>query len=128
MNDQSGFTLVEVLVALAILSIGLAALFQGVGGGWRAASVADHERIATEGAQSLLDEIGRSRPLLDGVSEGAFAGDEHWRLTIVPLDADENQVANRILSAHLVTLHVTWLAGTVEQELNFRTLRLKAVK
>jgi general secretion pathway protein I len=132
MADSHGFTLVEVLVSLAILALGFTALFEGLGDGGLAASVADRQRVATEAAQSLLDELGQTRPLVDGESEGDFAAGEHWRLSITPFGAPSSDQAAAAgaprLNAHLIVLGVTWRANGATQELDFHTLRLGAVQ
>ena len=117
-------TLLEVIVALVILSFGLAALFDIVGLGTRTESVADQQRAATAAAQSLLAELGRSRPVTDGTSEGAFPTGQSWRLEIAPLAT--TPPAAGPLQAHQVHLTVSWPDTGQARSIAFDTLVLAA--
>ena len=75
----AGFTLLEVLVALAILGIGLGVVFQGVGQGLRLRrESADNVRLALV-AERLLGELVEREAAPDGPEEGEDAGCL-WRL------------------------------------------------
>ena len=121
---QAGMTLLEVVVALVILSFGLAALFDMVGLGTRTASIADQQRAATAAAQSLLAELGRSRPVVDGTSEGAFPTGQGWRLEIAPLATTPPSAGP--LQAHQVRLTVSWPEDGRARSVAFDTLVLTA--
>ena len=123
-TDESGMTLLEVLVALAILALGLAALFNSVSLGTRTASTADQERAATAAAQSLLAELGRSRPITDGISDGAFPTGQSWRLDIEPLETPG--AAPPVLQGHKVVLIVSWPEEGRSRSIALSTLRLTA--
>jgi len=56
-KDSAGFTLLEVMVALAILSVGLVSLFQLFSGSLRSAKVSADYTKAVIGAQKKMDEI-----------------------------------------------------------------------
>ena len=85
MSDKSaGFTLLEVLVAVAIAGVALVALFQAAGGGLTAIHAAAHYEAAVQRAQSHLAAVGRDVALLEGESEGDDGGGYRWRLRIVP--------------------------------------------
>ena len=58
MNNRKGFTLIEVLVALAILIIGILAVFLLFPSALRLARTAAERRIVSEDARSIL---GRAR-------------------------------------------------------------------
>lgn len=121
---QSGMTLLEILVALAILALGLAALFNSVSLGTRTALMADQERAATTAAQSLLAELGRSRPIADGISEGAFSTGQSWRLDIEPLETPNT--ASPVLQGHKVLLTVSWPENGQSRSIALSTLMLTA--
>jgi prepilin-type N-terminal cleavage/methylation domain-containing protein len=121
---ESGMTLLEVIVALVILSLGLASLFNTVSLGTHTASVADQQRAATAAAQSLLAELGRSRPIIDGTSDGAFPNGQNWRLDIKPLETQSPVSAP--LQGDAVTLTVSWPDNSQGRSLVFDTLVLTA--
>lgn len=81
---QAGFTLLEVLVALVILSVAVVAALQLFGGGLRLARASGDHVEATLLAHAKLAEIGPG-PVDEGASEGS-EGDYHWtrRVTLEP--------------------------------------------
>ena len=81
---DSGFTLLEVMVAFAIAALSLAALWESGVDGWRAARVAGRSMEAQSRAQSHLAVVGHGlaiRPLSEGGDDG---GGFYWRLHITP--------------------------------------------
>src|ERR1700733_10199668 len=119
---QRGFTLLEVMVALVIFGLGVAALSGWLGDGVRGASLADRERLAATAARSLLAELGRSRPLADGTTEGDFTDGMHWRLVVDPVEG--SQADHPVLQGHAVTLTVSWLRDGRRESEDFHTLLL----
>lgn len=81
---QPGFTLIEIIVALAILAVALGALFQAFSTGLRATAVADRKAAAVMLAQSLLDRIGQDIPLAAGERAGVSEGGLRWSIAIAP--------------------------------------------
>ncbi len=88
-DNDLGFTLMEVLVAFAILALSLGGLYQLYGG-----ALARHQgeaaRIeALRVAQSTLAELGTSRPVTAGMTETFHSTDERWviHVTSEPLSA-----------------------------------------
>ncbi|MGO4389325.1 hypothetical protein AB4Y85_17495 [Microvirga sp. 2YAF29] len=80
--DQSGFTVLEALIALAILT-GVTASVLSLLGAMRAAQARSHAKlIAMIEARSLLDRLGRDIPLQAGISNGALANGRRWSLRI----------------------------------------------
>jgi general secretion pathway protein I len=77
-GSSRGFTLIEVIVAFAILVIGLTSLYQGYGLATQAMVRADNRTIAINRAQSKLAEVGASLPLRAGRFEGKFPDGELW--------------------------------------------------
>ena len=80
-NAQAGFTLLEVLVAFAILAVAMTAVLQAFGGGLDAARRTDAAALSLAQARSLLERIGTELPVQPGVSEGG-AGETRWEIRI----------------------------------------------
>ena len=78
-DNQSGFTLLEVLVAFIIASLALAVLFHTGIEGLRGATNAARTQEALARAQSRLATIGRDLPLQDSDRQGDDGGGYHWR-------------------------------------------------
>src|SRR5712691_11193481 len=75
----AGFTLLEVVVALAIAALALVTLFQTGSGGLFAADTAARIDEAIERAQSHLAAVGRAGPIAPGELTGDDGGGYRWR-------------------------------------------------
>ena len=82
---EAGFSLVEVIVALAIVALGLAAFSRAISGSYRAAQRTKLQEIAISHAQSHLDLLGVDEPLAGGQTAGKYSDNMPWRLTIAAL-------------------------------------------
>lgn len=84
-SAQSGYTLLEVLVAFALLAIGLGVLLAILSGGVHAIARASQSTQASLYAESILDTLGADHRLQPGHSEGLFEGGRfRWTLDIEP--------------------------------------------
>lgn len=81
---SGGFTLLEVLVALAILALALAAVLGAVADSLAGADRAQALLRATLAAQALLDGAGLDRPLHPGRHSGIAPDGAGWSLEITP--------------------------------------------
>ncbi|SDR46519.1 prepilin-type N-terminal cleavage/methylation domain-containing protein [Rhizobiales bacterium GAS191] len=105
-DRDGGFTLLEVLVALVILVLALAGFYRAFGVGLSAGSTADRERRQIEAAEGVLVELGRSRPLQDGVSTGELSDGQRWTFRLEPFVPFEQNGSPSPLTGHLATLEV----------------------
>jgi len=106
-REQRGFTLVEVLVAFAILAVSLGFLMHVIANVLSRTAEADLRSGAVQIGQSLLDRVGVDLALTDGTSDGESSNRYHWRLKIEPYgDADDR--LNWPVVAHQVTVTVSW--------------------
>jgi prepilin-type N-terminal cleavage/methylation domain-containing protein len=88
--SQRGFTLLEVIVAVVIAALCLAALSQVFATGVRAAGTSSDYMRAMTLAQSLLAGVGIEKAVSDGVESGASTdGQLNWTLTILPEPTDD---------------------------------------
>lgn len=69
-TGDGGFTLVEVLVALAIFALAFAGVFRAIDGGWTSLRRAQHTFEAVEVAKAQLAAAGITGPLVEGRREG----------------------------------------------------------
>jgi general secretion pathway protein I len=120
---EAGFTLIEVLVALAILALTLAVLFSVLSDGAGRAAHAEKQAKALLQAQSLLPPSDRRSPCSKvtppGISMMGRAGSSGSRLTAT---CRPQGVAGRSLK---VSVEVAWVRQP-ERSLTLTTLRLGA--
>jgi general secretion pathway protein I len=103
-DSEAGFTLVETLVAFAILSLTLIVLFEAASDGARSMRHVEEKITALGIAQSKLAAVGHELPLKTGKSEGVVATDYRWVLDIVPYDEREHALSD--LQAYRVRVSV----------------------
>lgn len=84
-SSDSGFGLVEAIVALAIIAGGLAAFCQATGNAYRTAARLKINAAALAIARSHLDLLGQDGALEAGVTTGRYGNDLPWRLTVSAL-------------------------------------------
>jgi prepilin-type N-terminal cleavage/methylation domain-containing protein len=106
-QEESGFTILEVLVALVILITGLAAFYFVMGSGLLGGASAERSWRAARAADNLLVQLGHSIPIDEGSRQGQLPGDIHWRLRLEPIAQDsDGQAASSPLTAYTATLDV----------------------
>lgn len=131
--SQRGFTLIEVVIAFAVLGLALTVLLGTLSGSAREMRrSADSSRAALH-AQSLLDDVGIDQPLAPGNSSGEFDdGHYRWNLQVEkfvdPSQQQRQDPATVGASAQLLqlSLHVEWGDAGPAERLTVRTLRLVA--
>jgi general secretion pathway protein I len=125
-----GYTLIEVLVAFAILALALTLLLGGLSGASRQVRWADDAGRAALHAQSLLDDVGVGTVLQEGHRDGVFEqGRYRWTLDVepyadplLPPDAFIDPAAPRLLQ---LSLEVRWDDdGDPAKRLRLESLRL----
>jgi general secretion pathway protein I len=125
-SGERGFTLLEIVVALAIAGLALVGLFRAGSGGIAAVGNAGQVQEAAERAQSRLAAIGRLDPIVAGDTEGDDGGGYHWQVSARPVS---NWQVGPAGSAVLVTLYeievtISWQAGSRRRSIVLQTLRL----
>ena len=83
--DADGFTLLEVIIALAITSLMLIGLFRAGSGGLFAADTAARVDEAIERAQSHLAAFARAGAIVPGELEGDDGGGYRWAALVKPI-------------------------------------------
>jgi len=120
---KAGFTVVEVVVALAILALALGVLLNVTSDSLRRTERAETIAEAGSLAQSLLAETGVELPLRDGETTGETDRGFRWRVYIEPYGDGIDQ-REWPIAAHQVLAEVSWRDGPLERSLVLTTLRL----
>lgn len=126
MKRQRGFSLIEVIVAFALLALALTLLLGSLSGAARQVRQADDYSRAALHAQSLLAGLGIEEPLKPGSRQGEWeAGRYRWTLQVTPfIDPHIAQTAPSALVQ--LNLQVRW-GGKEAAQLQWHSLRLLPV-
>lgn len=84
-HDEEGFTIVEVLIAFAIVAMALGAIFAAIGGQARERIGRDLRERALGLARSHLEEICHSTDPLPSQRSGTYRDGSRWRLRVSAL-------------------------------------------
>lgn len=126
-SNSRGFTLIEIVVALLVLSLASAVLFEGLSLGFRNARTADDFAQAVLIAQSKLAPTGVEAPLSAGTTSGEELEKFTWTVTVDPVEvAAEAGTTPGSLQPYFVVVDVVWSDGSAERSVSLSTLRLAA--
>ncbi|MBV8755029.1 MAG: prepilin-type N-terminal cleavage/methylation domain-containing protein [Hyphomicrobiales bacterium] len=116
-----GFTLVEIIVALAILALSLNVILPTMSDAlWRTGE-AEAQAEAASLACSLLAQAGTAVPLAGGEASGQFENGFRWQLRITPYGLGDQAMP---LRAYKVVAAVFWGDARREYSVALTTLRL----
>ena len=127
--SQRGYTLLEIIVAFAVLGLALSLLLGTLSGGARQVRWAADSGRAALHAQSLLDAAGVGEVLAPGRKSGDFEGGRYrWVLEVAPY-VDRNRPPVRTVDAFAprlvqLQLSVVWGEGGPRERLQLQSLRL----
>src|SRR5690242_11247586 len=112
-----GFTLLEVVVALAVLSLTFGFAFGAFSGGMNRVGHDQKAQTAVLVAQSQLARVGHDIALNDGEIDGWTADGFSWRMAITPYAGSTNLLGHRVVVA------VNWKEGSRPQQVQLETVR-----
>ena len=124
---SGGFTLLEVVVALAIAAVALVGLFQAGSGGLFAVDTAARAQEAVQRAQSHLAAVGRDAALVQGDFTDDDGGGYRWRLRVRPVATRQVLAvggnANATETLFDVEVAILWPGRSGDRSVVLRTLR-----
>jgi general secretion pathway protein I len=137
-STGAGFTLLEVVVALAIAALALVGLFHAAGGGLFAADTAVRIAEAVERAQSHLAAFTGSGAITPGRSAGDDGGGYRWEAEARPVAQQSVAVPGggspprapapgaAAQTLYDVTVTISWPSGRTRRSVVLQTRRLGA--
>ncbi len=126
-----GFTLLEVMIALAILGIGIVTVLELFAGNLRLGVKASRYTQATIYAQNVMSHLFTQDFLNDGEESGEFPGGYAWRARVQEIHPDEDrsrlqpnrQNPTDLFHLKEIEVRVSWSEGNGEQNLVLHSLR-----
>jgi len=125
--ENQGFTLLEVLVAMAILSIGLIVIIELFSGGLRLGRTAEEYTKAVGHARMKLEEISLAKSLEEGIEEGEFDREYRWQVEVKKVDLlppGRETSYQPPVALYWVRIEVLWKSGTRERTTVLESYRL----
>lgn len=119
---NSGFTLLELAVALAILSLLFGYAFRSLSGALDRLGRGHGASEALALAQSTLDRVGFDIPIGQEEIRGRTVDGFTWLVQSSPYTGP--QPVNRVLTGYVVQVTVAWSNRNTLQQVQMRTVRL----
>ncbi len=123
-HSQSGFSLLEVLVAFSILALALGVLLQSFSTGTRGVTQSGLYSRATLLAESIFAQVGRDEELFEGEHSGEFDDFFRWRVALIPYESEDLDPRKLSLEPVAVTVEVEWDEGDRTPRIALTGLRL----
>lgn len=120
----TGFTLLEVVVAMAIVGLGVVTLFEIFSLGLRLGTKSSERTQAIAYSRQAIDEFLTRRTVNEGVSEGSFGEKYRWRLQVKPLQEHGQLSSSTGWDLKEITLKMRFQEREGEKEVEMKTLRL----
>jgi len=124
-RQQDGYTLLEVLVAFAILGMSLAVLFRIFSAGVNNVGVASDYVQAVLIGEARLESLASESVLEPGMSQGIALGKFHWTRTISRELLPQLEMTERsTVASYRINVAVAWPAGRNTRQIELETLRI----
>jgi len=128
-TSMAGFTLIETLVAFAILGLASGVIMSVISKNPIKIAHVENLRHATAAAQSLLASVGNEQALNVGTRRGQMSDGTGWSLAIQSYDdgaeADEDSKKAPVTLPYLITVTATSGVGGTAESATLTSLRLR---
>jgi general secretion pathway protein I len=121
-RTEEGFTLLEVIVALAILSVAFALAMELLAAGVRSAKASEDYTQAVLLARQKMAEVVVTPNLEGSADKGDFDRGFHWYSEVQPLSQEEER--DPAARLYQVRVRVTWPGRGAEKSLDLYTFRM----
>ncbi|MCH8058145.1 MAG: prepilin-type N-terminal cleavage/methylation domain-containing protein [Proteobacteria bacterium] len=137
-DRQEGFSLIETLVALALLGLVSGTVYSSYTASMLGSEESAQTALATRFAKSKLDEISVIGVLDESRHQGTTGDGFRWRVEVTPIKDQETSVAQAgrqprgqprgQRAAALVTVTVSWQGRNADRSVELTTVRLIAAQ
>jgi general secretion pathway protein I len=126
-----GFTLIEIVVALAILGVGLIVIIELFSGGLRLGRISEEYTQAVGLARMKLEEISLAEQLREGSEKGEFNKDFRWQVGVKKVDllpAEKFPEFRPPVELYQIKVNILWRSGSREKSAGIETYRTVKVE
>ena len=124
--SSKGFTLIEIVVALAILGIGLTVIIELFSGGLRLRKTSEDYTKAIGYGRMKMEEIISQGNIEEGNNEGDFDKTFRWQVDIKKVDLlppDKNPDLKLPVNLFQVKVNILWKSGSKERSASLETYK-----
>lgn len=123
-RPEHGFTLIEIMVAMAVMAIALTVIIELFSGALRLARKSeDYSRAVFYGRQ-LLEELNLKTAFPTLEATGKFESAYRWKYVVEPVPmVSEEQEKEFPIELYKLKVWVLWDSGTREKSLTFESLK-----
>ncbi len=125
-SSEIGFTLLEVIVALAILGIGLTVTIELFSGSLRLGWVSGEYTKAMNYASLKMEEIATQKSVTEGEEEGEFDKTFRWRVGVEKVDilpGDKGTEFKPPAEFYHVRVSILWKSGSKERSASLESYK-----
>ena len=122
-NGQHGFTLMEILVAMMILSIALVIIFHQFSEALNGGHVSESYTRAVWHAREKMDEVLLNETLWEDVQQGDFDDGYRWRYRIEQTTSGPRLNVEGFAD-FTITVWVSWEQGSSTKQMEISTLTI----
>jgi general secretion pathway protein I len=122
-----GFTLIETVIALAILGIGLTVIIELFSGGLRLARTSEEYTKAMNFARTKLEEIISQQNIEEGTDEGEFDDTFRWqvntkKMDLLPVEKDSD--FKPPVELFQVKVDILWKSGSKDKSATIQSYKV----
>lgn len=126
MNIQRGFSLLEVLVALVIMSFALAIILQLFQTGLRNVDLSEQYWRGAIHARSQLAKVGPVFSIEDSEYDGEFSDGYRWRIGIFKMPSPEGE-SRHLIQHYQVRVTSYWDDGDKTRQYELNSIRVRPI-
>jgi prepilin-type N-terminal cleavage/methylation domain-containing protein len=126
-----GFTLIEIVVAMAILGVGLIAIIELFSGGLRLGRASEEYTKAVGFARMKMEEFALKDHVEEGNEVGDFDKDFRWQVGVKKLDilpAEKFPEFRPPVELYQIKVNIIWKSGSRERSAGIETYKTVKVK
>ena len=122
-----GFTLIEIVVAMAILGIGLVVIIELFAGGLRLGRASEEYTKAAGYARMKLEEIAMTELTGEGIQQGQFDPEYRWqmearKINLLPIEKTTD--FKPAVELYQIRFSVLWRSGMKERSTVFQSYKI----